>query len=73
MNPGELVKPKWVGTRAYGSIEDGFGDVVGTMEPYHLGVVLDADFSITDKYYYQVLMNDGKVGWINAELLETIR
>ena len=66
VNPGALVKPKWGDLHMYGSVGDHHRVYKGAFLFGSLGIVLDAGFSPTDVYYYQVFV-DGKVGWVRAE------
>lgn len=68
-NPGSLVKPKWGATHMYELNEH--RKFIGTMEMEDLGIVIDAGFSDSDIYYYQVL-TVGKIGWVKAEWLERV-
>jgi hypothetical protein len=63
MNPGDFVSTSIGDVILWTTCEE--GGFAGTFSRWALGVVLDAEFSSRDVYYYQVLAG-GIVGWVRA-------
>lgn len=73
MNPGSLVTPSYGSVHMYESIEPNLGIFISTMFIGDLGIVIDFGFSHWDIPYLQVLLPDGKIGWVRKEKVEVLQ
>jgi hypothetical protein len=70
MHSGLLVRTKFGDTHVYTEVGS-WKRFVGTFESNSVGLLLDAEISDTDVYYYKVYV-DGMLGWTKAEHLEAV-
>ena len=71
MNPGDLLRPRYMRSFMYDSIDFSTRGVIGVIPRGSSVLALDARFSPSDVYYIRVL-SEGVLGWVRAETLEVV-